>query len=257
MSIPPTIGLKIVQTARLDAFQTPHDRLVSQELGLNSATDGLFSAYRVKADGRWSVNDLPHQTGAWFTFVYILDGSMTLRLHDAAVTLQAHDAIAQVPLNDANIVASSTRLEFLTIQVPDTERAHEILTFRSPPAISRDAPELHMKGHGPRDYFDYRDLGLAQTTNRQIEVQIVRAQRARQGGTGWHCHSMAQLSYGLSGWASLGVQGVPGRVMQEPGDALSIPAGCVHNAESFSDDYWALQLQIPPDYETTPAPSPE
>jgi quercetin dioxygenase-like cupin family protein len=257
MSIPLPIGLKIVQTARLGVFQAPQDRLVSQELGLNSATDGLFSAYRVKADGCWSVADLPDQSDAWFTLVYVLDGSLTLRLDDSSVTLQAHDAVAQVPLTDANLLARSTRLEFLTIQVPDTARAHELLTFRSLPAISLDAPDTHVKGQGPRDYFDYRDLGLAQTTNRQIEVQIVRAQRARQGGTGWHCHSMAQLSYGLSGWASLGVQGVPGRVMQEPGDALSIPAGCVHNAESFSDDYWALQLQIPPDYETTPAPSPE
>jgi hypothetical protein len=229
MSIPLPIGLKIVQTARLGVFQAPQDRLVSQELGLNSATDGLFSAYRVKADGCWSVADLPDQSDAWFTFVYVLDGSLTLRLDDSSVTLQAHDAVAQVPLTDANILARSTRLEFLTIQVPDTARAHELLTFRSLPAISLDAPDTHVKGQGPRDYFDYRDLGLAQTTNRQIEVQIVRAQRARQGG----------------------------RVMQEPGDALSIPAGCVHNAESFSDDYWALQLQIPPDYETTPAPSPE
>jgi len=230
---------------------------VSQELGLSIATDGLFSAYRVKADGRWSVADLPDDSAAWFTFAYLLDGTMTVRLSDSSVTLSAHDAIAQVPLTGQNVMAMSARLEFLSIQVPDTARARELLAFKSSPAISLDAPDMHVKGQGPRDYFDYRDLGLAQITNRQIEVQVVRAQRARQGGTGWHRHSMAQLSYGLSGWASLGVEGVPGRVVQEPGDALSIPAGCIHNAEAFSDDYWALQLQIPPDYDTNPAPSPE
>jgi quercetin dioxygenase-like cupin family protein len=257
MSIPLPISLQIVQTARLESFRAPQGGLVSQELGLSIASGGLFSAYRVKADGDWSVADMPDQSATWFTFVYVLDGWVTMRLSGSSVTLRAHDAIAQVPLTTANILQISTSVEFLTIHVHDSARARELLTFKSPQAISLDAPEMHVKGQGPRDYFDYRDLGLAQITNRQIEVQIVRAQRAREGGTGWHRHSMAQLSYGLSGWASLGVEGVPGRVVQEPGDALSIPAGCVHNAEAFSDDYWAFQLQIPPDYDTNPARAPE
>jgi hypothetical protein len=67
---------------------------------------------------------------------------------------------------------------------------------------------------------------------------------------------MAQLSFGLSGWASLGVAGVREPVLQEPSDGLSIPAGCVHNANSFSNDYWALQVQIPADYHTIPRAAP-
>ena len=257
MSNPLPISLQIVQTAHVEMFSAPNDRVVSQELGLFDASDGLFSAHRVKAEGRWSVADFPAHAGAWFIFVYLLDGSMTLRLADSSVRLRAHDAVSQVPLTGSNVLAVSPRLELLVIHAPDTARARNLLTIKSPPSVSLDAAHLHVKGQGPRDYFDYRDLGVAAITNRQLEVQVVRAQRARQGGTGWHFHSMAQLSYGLSGWASLGVDGVTGRVMQEPGDALSIPAGCVHNAEAFSDDYWALQLQIPPDYETHPAPAPE
>ena len=257
MSNPLPISLQIVQTARVEAFLAPNDRVVSQELGMSDATDGLFSAHRVKAEGRWSLADFPAHAGAWFTFAYLLDGSITLRLADSSVTLRAHDAVSQVPFSDANVLAVSPRLELLVIQAHDTAHVRNMIKVKSPPSVSLDAPELHVKGQGPRDYFDYRDLGVADITNRQMEVQVIRAQRSRQGGTGWHSHSMAQLSYGLSGWASLGVEGVAGRVMQEPGDALSIPAGCVHNAEAFSDDYWALQLQIPPDYETHPAPAPE
>jgi quercetin dioxygenase-like cupin family protein len=256
MSHPIPINLEVVQTARLAAFQDPRDEVVSRELGLNKASGGLFSAYRVKTGGRWSIAELKPFSEAWFAFIYILDGSLKLRKAEEVLTLRAHDALAQISLDPANVIEASPRLELLAIQAHEAVRHHKLLETRVPATISLDAPERHVLGTGPRDFFDYRDLGLLQSTDGQVEIQIIRAQRARKGGTGWHSHTMAQLSYGLSGWASLGVEGVAGKIIQEPGDALSIPADCVHNADSFSADYWALQLQIPPDYQTSPAPAP-
>jgi len=248
--------LQVVQTARAEAFRAPHDRVASRELGLKAASGGMFSARRVKADGNWSVADIESDVRAWLTVLYVLDGWITLRIDDRAVTLRAHDAICQAPIAVDRVVDRSPLLEFIEIQAHDDPRVRALMPEKPPGVVALDAPALHVKGTGPRDFFDYRDLGLADVTNRQVEIQVIRAQRARQGGTGWHSHTMAQLSYGLSGWASLGVEGVREKVIQEPGDALSIPANCVHNADSFSDDYWALQVQIPADYDTSPRDAP-
>jgi quercetin dioxygenase-like cupin family protein len=256
MSHPIPISLQVVQTARLQAFRNPRNEITCRELGLNQASGGLFSAYRVKTEGDWPVSELARFSAAWFAFIYVLDGTIKLRRGDSALTLRAHDAFSQISLDGANLLEVSAKLEFLSIQAHESVKAQDLLKNRALETVSLDAPESHVVGTGPRDFFDYRDLGLLASTDRQLEVQVIRAQRARQGGTGWHSHTMAQLSYGLCGWASLGVEGVEGRIIQEPGDALSIPADCVHNADSFSADYWALQLQIPPDYQTKPAPPP-
>lgn len=248
--------LQVVQTARSEEFRNVEDRVASRELGLYSATGGMLSARRIVAAGDWDPADFGDEAAAWLTFLYVLHGSITLRLPGTAITLCPHDAVLQAPLATTPVIAASSRVELLEIQALDDARIRGLIPARPLQVVSLDAPQLHVRGQGPRDFFDYRDLGLADTTGGWMEVQVIRAQRARRGGTGWHCHSMAQLSYGLSGWASLGVEGLAQELIQEPGDALSIPAGCVHNADSFSDDYWALQLQLPAHYETTPRPPP-
>lgn len=253
---PLEMTLQIVQTGRSEDFADPRDRVASVELGLNAASRGMFTARRVKAGGSWSVDQIASDNQVWFTFIYVLDGFITIRLPDRAVTLRKHDAISQAIISTASVVDASPRLEFIEVQARDDARVRALMPTVPPPSVAFDAPELHVEGQGPRDFFDYRDLGVADVTNRQMEVQVIRARRARQGGTGWHSHTMAQLSYGLSGWASIGVAGLGKPVLQEPGDALCIPPGCVHNADSFSADYWALQVQLPADYHTSPQDAP-
>jgi quercetin dioxygenase-like cupin family protein len=242
--------LEIVQTARLEAFRGLPERVAIHDLGLHEATAGVFTARRVKTGKRWSISEIASNPDALFTFIYVLDGRVTMRLSDRLVTLQKHDAISQAPFSISSLVEVSLEFEFIEFQALDNSRARKYLPSVPQQTVSLDAPEAHVVGTGPRDFFDYRNLGVADATDRQIEVQVVRAQKAREGGTGWHSHNMAQLSYGLAGWAMLDVEGVSFPVRQEAGDALCIPPGCAHNAGSFSDDYWALQLQIPADYDT-------
>jgi quercetin dioxygenase-like cupin family protein len=253
---PIDMKLQIVHTARLSEFTKLANQTVSRELGLKRASRGMFTARRVKAAGRWSLDAIASGEGGRFTFIYLLSGTLSLRTHGGVLALHAHDAVSQVPLSAETLVEASPELEFLEFQALDTERARQYLPEPSKQIVALDAPEAHVVGQGPRSYFDYRDLGVAEATNRRLELQVVRAQRSRDGGTGWHSHNMAQMTYGLSGWALLGVEGAAEPVLKEPGDALCIPADCVHNAGSFSDDYWALQLQIPPDYDTHARPAP-
>lgn len=250
------MSLQIVQTGHDDAFRPSRPGVVQRELGLDAASAGLFRARRVKVTGDWLPQASTLDPNAWYTLIYILDGFVTVQLDGLDVSLCRFDAVSQVPLTSDNVVALSPTLEFFELTAPDDARVRALIPDKPARTLAPDAPELHVRGTGPRDFFDYRDLGVANITRRQLEVQVIRAQRAREGGTGWHSHTMAQLSYGLSGWASLGVEGLDQPVIQAPGDALCIPPGRIHNADAFSSDYAALQLQIPADYDTTPRADP-
>lgn len=233
-------------------------KAVSRDLGLGTATDKIFNARRVRLGADGSIQAVATDTTAWFTFIYILDGQAVVAMDSGEVTLRSHDAVSQVPFTGATLRSASPFLEFLEIQAADSDEARKILPHRPRQTISFDSPEAHDIGVGPRSFFDYRNLGVAESTDRLIEIQVVRAQRPKEGGTGWHSHDMAQLTYGLKGWGMLDVEGVAGQVCHRPGDGVSIPAHWRHNASSFSSDYWALQLQIPADYRTfvreAPAP---
>ncbi|HSV46618.1 MAG TPA: hypothetical protein VLJ58_12605 [Ramlibacter sp.] len=256
MITPPIpMQLKIVQTSQDPRFTQLRPGVSVQDLGLREASQGLFSARRVRAAGEWSLAALAGESSPWFSVLYLVEGWLTLEHAGTQVTLNKDDAICQASLA-GNVTAASPTLDLIEILALDHPGVRALMPQRPQPLVARDSPEAHEIGAGPRDFFDYRDLGVAALTNRQLEIQVVRARRARTGGTGWHSHSMAQLSYGLSGWASLGVEGREQPVFQRLGDAFSIPANGVHNADSFSDDYWALQLQIPADYATDPKPDP-
>ena len=41
---------------------------------------------------------------------------------------------------------------------------------------------------GLRDFFLYRDLGIAEATNGKVIAHLVKANRAPETGTGWHKH---------------------------------------------------------------------
>jgi len=253
---PIPMTLNIVQTSQDPRFTQLRQGVAIQDLGLCAASGGFFSARRVRAAGDWHPAAIAGDAMAWFSLLYVVEGSITLRLADGDVSLREDDAVCQATLSAATVVDASPTLDFIEILALDVPQVRALIPARPQPLVALDGPDQHEIGTGPRDFFDYRDLGVAAITKRQIEVQVIRARRARTGGTGWHSHTMAQLSYGLSGWASLGVEGRDQPVIQKPGDAFSIPPDWVHNADAFSDDYWALQLQIPADYATQPKPEP-
>src|SRR6202049_3797485 len=43
-------------------------------------------------------------------------------------------------------------------------------------------------GEGLRDFFFYRDLGIAEATAGKVLAQLVRSNNAPEKGTGWHYH---------------------------------------------------------------------
>ena len=75
---------------------------------------------------------------------------------------------------------------------------------------------------GLRDFFVYRDLGIAEATHGKVIAQLVRANAAPEAGTGWHVHKAEfHIVYMLKGWA---------KFMYEDQETLVSAGDCVHQA---------------------------
>jgi len=64
--------------------------------------------------------------------------------------------------------------------------------------------DVEFKGGGLRDFFLYKDLGVADATHGRVLAHITKANLPPEnsGGTGWHIHvAEFQIVYMLKGWA--------------------------------------------------------
>ena len=113
---------------------------------------------------------------------------------------------------------------------------------------------------GLRDFFLYRDLGIAEATGGRILAQLVKANEAPEQGTGWHQHQADfHIVIMLKGWA---------RFMYEDTEHLVAAGDCVHQRPGithflfdYSPDMEYLEIVGPADFKTTavdgPCPVPD
>ena len=111
------------------------------------------------------------------------------------------------------------------------------------------------KGEGLRDFFLYRDLGVAEATAGKVLAQLVRANNAPEQGTGWHYHDADfHIVYMLKGWARFMYEGEETRV--EAGDCVHQRPGIVHFLFDYSPDMEYLEVVGPVDFTTVDARGP-
>jgi uncharacterized cupin superfamily protein len=112
-----------------------------------------------------------------------------------------------------------------------------------------EGAEFHREG--PRENFEYRDLGWAAATNRRIGAKHIRAIKPFEAETGWHWHDMTgHFIYVLRGWVKFRFDGRAEEVIVRAGSSLSQPAGVAHNVIGYSDDFELIEINIPADYAT-------
>jgi quercetin dioxygenase-like cupin family protein len=107
--------------------------------------------------------------------------------------------------------------------------------------------DTSFKGDGLRNFFVYRDLGVADATSGRVIAQLVRANEAPQAGTGWHIHEAEfHIVYMLKGWA---------RFMYEDKETLVSAGDCVHQSPGirhflfdYSPDMEYLEVVGPADF---------
>jgi quercetin dioxygenase-like cupin family protein len=126
----------------------------------------------------------------------------------------------------------------------------------SPTSFSHNREgDTEFRSGGLRDFFIYRDLGIAKATNGKVIAQLVRAKDAPEAGTGWHRHvADFHIVLMLKGWA---------RFMYEDKDTLVKAGDCVHQRPGivhflfdYSPDMEYLEIAGPADFSTIPMPGP-
>ena len=108
---------------------------------------------------------------------------------------------------------------------------------------------------GLRDFFLYRDLGVAAATNGQVIAHLVKANMAPEKGTGWHRHEAEfQIVLMTKGWAKFmyGDQ----ETLVEAGDCVHQRPGIVHYLFDYSPDMEYLEIVSPANFGTVEVEGP-
>jgi quercetin dioxygenase-like cupin family protein len=108
---------------------------------------------------------------------------------------------------------------------------------------------------GLRDFFQYRDLGIAHATGGRVIAHLVRAKNAPEAGTGGHVHKAEfQVVFMLKGWA---------RFMYEDQETLVSAGGCVHQTPGirhylfdYSPDMEYLEIVGPANFKSVEVEGP-
>ena len=123
--------------------------------------------------------------------------------------------------------------------------------------------DTHFEKGGLRDFFLYRDLGVAEATEGKVIAHLVKANMAPEAGTGWHRHDADfQIVIMTKGWARFMYEDKP--TLVEAGDVVHQRPGIRHFLFDYSPDMEYLEIVGPADFKTVdvdapcavPAPTP-
>ena len=108
----------------------------------------------------------------------------------------------------------------------------------------------HFKARGLRDYFIYRDLGIAEASNGRIVAQINKASRALTEEGELHHHVLThQWNLVLQGSAVMKFEGT-GMVQIDEGCAFYMPPNIKHTFVSCTDNFITMEICTPADFGT-------
>jgi mannose-6-phosphate isomerase-like protein (cupin superfamily) len=112
-------------------------------------------------------------------------------------------------------------------------------------------------GDGLRDFFVYRDLGIAGATEGRVIAQHTRAARKSDGiGTGFHFHNVEfHIVIVTKGWAKFMYDGV--ETLVDTGDVVHQPSGIVHTLFDYSDDLEYIEIVGPANFGTVEVKKPD
>lgn len=109
--------------------------------------------------------------------------------------------------------------------------------------------DTQFRSEGLRDFFLYRDLGIAQATAGKVIAQLVRANEAPEKGTGWHRHEAEfHIVIMLKGWARFMYE--DRETLVSAGDCVHQRPGIVHYLFDYSPDMEYLEVVGPADFTT-------
>ena len=95
--------------------------------------------------------------------------------------------------------------------------------------------EKPWRSDGLRDFFLYKDLGVAEATKGAVIAHLVKANMAPEKGTGWHRHEADfQIVIMTKGWAKFMYEDKI--TLVEAGDCVHQRPGIAHYLFDYSPD---------------------
>jgi quercetin dioxygenase-like cupin family protein len=129
-------------------------------------------------------------------------------------------------------------------------------TFELTTRFSHVRPQdTAFEDQGLRDFFLYRDLGVAAATGGKVVAQLVKANAAPEKGTGWHRHEAEfHIVYMLKGWARF-MYGDK-ETLVAAGDCVHQAPGIVHYLFDYAEDMEYLEVVGPANFTSIEAVGP-
>src|SRR5258706_8553265 len=111
------------------------------------------------------------------------------------------------------------------------------------------AKDAAFTGGGMRDFFQYRDLGVASATEGRFVAQIIKAVPGKAANSGWHIHHASfRVMFILKGWIRFWYPET-GEFVLRAGDCI-YQAADAHKELEHSDDLEILEIATPADFFT-------
>jgi len=124
------------------------------------------------------------------------------------------------------------------------------MSGKAVPAFAAHAKDAKWVKEGLRPYFKYRDLGIKDATDGKVLAHIIRAAQPCEGAMNYHSHDLEfQMVYLIKGWARLYFEDI-GEISVDAGDAWYQPPGVKHEVLEYSDDWEAIEITMPAEFET-------
>lgn len=226
----------------------------ARDLGFGKGSNGVMTAHRFRVSAGVDTTNAPRRlSDRAFTFAIVLVGEAKLELDGKTHDLSVLDAF-YLPKGTSYRLLPSSDFEAVFIRAGKNQAA-KVASAGSRPVVYKEALEAYTVAAGPRDFFTYRNLDIAKITDGRMHIHVIRAAKQREGGTGWHTHSMSQWFMVLRGTGAISVVG-GGNVYLHAGDAMTIGKRIVHNQTAYSEDYIEIEVCIPADYDTVPDNAP-
>lgn len=103
---------------------------------------------------------------------------------------------------------------------------------------------------GLRGFFEYRDLGIKESTGGKVGAHVIRAVPGEHAEGDKHTHKLEfQMVYILKGWVKFWYEGT-GEVILKAGSCVHQPPGIKHQELAHSDDLELIEIILPADFET-------
>ena len=111
--------------------------------------------------------------------------------------------------------------------------------------------DTSFKTDGLRDFFLYRDLGIAEATHGKVIAHLVKANMAPEKGTGWHRHEadfQIVIVIMIKGWAKFMYDDKA--TLVSAGDCVHQRPGISHYLFDYSADMEYLEIVSPADFKS-------